>query len=31
VLNAHNQAHDAKNLFITDGCVHGVIVCVNPS
>ncbi len=24
VLNANNQAWDAKNLFMTDGAVHGL-------
>ncbi len=31
VLNAHNQAHDAKNLFITDGGCMTSSSCVNPS
>ena len=31
VLNAHNQAHDAKNLFITDGACMASSSCVNPS
>jgi choline dehydrogenase-like flavoprotein len=31
VLNAHNQAHDAKNLFITDGACMASTSCVNPS
>jgi choline dehydrogenase-like flavoprotein len=31
VLNAHNQAHDAKNLFITDGGCMASSACVNPS
>jgi choline dehydrogenase-like flavoprotein len=31
VLNAHNQAHDAKNLFITDGGCMTSASCVNPS
>ena len=31
VLNAHNQAHDAKNLFITDGACMTSSSCVNPS
>ena len=31
VLNAHNQAHDVKNLFITDGACMASSSCVNPS
>lgn len=31
VLNAHNQAHDVKNLFITDGACMASSACVNPS
>lgn len=31
VLNAYNQAHDAKNLFITDGGAMVSSACVNPS
>jgi choline dehydrogenase-like flavoprotein len=31
VLNAHNQAHDAKNLFVTDGACMASSSCVNPS
>jgi len=31
VLNAHNQAHDVKNLFITDGSAMTSSSCVNPS
>jgi choline dehydrogenase-like flavoprotein len=31
VLNAHNQAHDVKNLFITDGSCMASSSCVNPS
>ena len=31
VLNAHNQAHDANNLFITDGACMTSSSCVNPS
>lgn len=31
VLNAHNQAHDAKNLFMTDGACMTSASCVNPS
>jgi choline dehydrogenase-like flavoprotein len=31
VLNAHNQAHDAKNLFVTDGACMVSSACVNPS
>jgi choline dehydrogenase-like flavoprotein len=31
VLNPHNQAHDAKNLFLTDGACMVSSSCVNPS
>jgi choline dehydrogenase-like flavoprotein len=31
VLNAHNQAHDAANLFVTDGACMASSSCVNPS
>jgi choline dehydrogenase-like flavoprotein len=31
VLNAYNQAHDVKNLFITDGGAMVSSSCVNPS
>jgi choline dehydrogenase-like flavoprotein len=31
VLNAHNQAHEIKNLFITDGACMTSSSCVNPS
>jgi choline dehydrogenase-like flavoprotein len=31
VLNAYNQAHDVKNLFITDGGAMASSSCVNPS
>jgi len=31
VLNLHNQAHDVKNLFITDGACMTSSSCVNPS
>ncbi|HUA14732.1 MAG TPA: GMC family oxidoreductase [Verrucomicrobiae bacterium] len=31
VLNAHNRAHDVKNLFITDGGAMASSSCVNPS
>jgi choline dehydrogenase-like flavoprotein len=31
VLNAHNQAHDVKNLFVTDGACMTSNSCVNPS
>ena len=31
VLNGHNQAHDVKNLFITDGACMTSSACVNPS
>jgi choline dehydrogenase-like flavoprotein len=31
VLNSHNQVHDVKNLFITDGAGMVSSSCVNPS
>src|SRR5882724_8861064 len=31
VLNANNQAHDARNLFMTDGACMVSASCVNPS
>jgi len=31
VLNAFNQAHDLKNLFVTDGAAMVSSSCVNPS
>jgi len=31
VLNAHNQLHDAKNLFLPDGACMTSASCVNPS
>lgn len=31
VLNEHNQAHDVKNLFVTDGGCMASSACVNPS
>jgi choline dehydrogenase-like flavoprotein len=31
VLNAHNQAHDVPNLFMTDGACMVSSSCVNPS
>jgi choline dehydrogenase-like flavoprotein len=31
VLNAHNQAHDIKNLFLPDGVCMASSSCVNPS
>ncbi len=31
VLNRHNQAHDVKNLFLTDGACMASSSCVNPS
>jgi choline dehydrogenase-like flavoprotein len=31
VLNGHNQAHDANNLFVTDGASMASSACVNPS
>ena len=31
VLNKWNQAHDVKNLFVTDGGAFVTIGCVNPT
>ena len=31
VLNAHNQAHDVPNLFVTDGSSMASSACQNPS
>ncbi len=31
VLNAHNQAHEVSNLFVTDGACMTSSSCVNPS
>lgn len=31
VLNAHNQIHDCKNVFVTDGACMTSSSCVNPS
>ena len=31
VLNQWSQAHDASNLFVTDGAQMASISCVNPS
>jgi choline dehydrogenase-like flavoprotein len=31
VLDAHNQAHDVQNLFITDGACMASSACQNPS
>jgi choline dehydrogenase-like flavoprotein len=31
VLNEHNQAHEVKNLFLTDGACMTSAACVNPS
>ncbi len=31
VLNKWNQAHDAPNLFVTDGAQMASVACVNPS
>ncbi|BEU99373.1 GMC family oxidoreductase [Novosphingobium olei] len=31
VLNAHNQAHDVPNLFVTDGAMMASSACQNPS
>lgn len=31
ILNRHNQVHEAKNVFVTDGACMTSISCVNPS
>jgi choline dehydrogenase-like flavoprotein len=31
VLNKWSQAHDAANLFVTDGAQMASVSCVNPS
>jgi choline dehydrogenase-like flavoprotein len=31
VLNGHNQAHDVRNLFVTDGACMASSACQNPS
>jgi len=31
VLNGYNQAHDVRNLFVTDGACMSSTSCVNPS
>ncbi len=31
ILNAHNQMHDCKNVFMTDGACMASSSCVNPS
>ena len=31
VLNAHNQCHDAPNIFVTDGAAMASSACQNPS
>ena len=31
VLNAHNQMHDVKNVFVTDGAAMASSACQNPS
>ena len=31
MLNAHNQAHDVPNLFVTDGACMTSSACQNPS
>jgi len=31
VLNRHNQCHDAKNVFVTDGAAMTSSACQNPS
>lgn len=31
VLNAFNQTHDVKNIFVTDGAAYASIACQNPT
>jgi choline dehydrogenase-like flavoprotein len=31
VLNAHNQVHECKNVYVTDGAAMTSSSCVNPS
>jgi choline dehydrogenase-like flavoprotein len=31
VLNGHNQMHDVKNVFVTDGACMASSACQNPS
>ena len=31
VLNKHNQVHEVKNVFVTDGACMTSVACVNPS
>jgi choline dehydrogenase-like flavoprotein len=31
VLNAHNQVHECKNVYVTDGAAMTSASCVNPS
>jgi choline dehydrogenase-like flavoprotein len=31
VLNAHNQVHDVKNLFVTDGAAFVTQGCYEPT
>jgi len=31
VLNKWNQAHEASNLYVTDGAQMASVSCVNPS
>ena len=31
VVNAHNQCHDASNVFVTDGACMASTACQNPS
>jgi choline dehydrogenase-like flavoprotein len=31
VLNAHNQTHDVKNIFVTDGACYVSSACQNPT
>lgn len=31
VLNAHNQVHECKNVYVTDGAAMASASCVNPS
>jgi choline dehydrogenase-like flavoprotein len=31
IVNKHNQVHEVKNVFMTDGAVMASASCVNPS
>jgi choline dehydrogenase-like flavoprotein len=31
ILNKHNQVHEVKNVFMTDGAAMASASCVNPS